>query len=145
MKNTSHLLVFFQLVFIFLFLITVPPVTKNIYLLIIELFAIAFSAWAVILMTVKSKISPFPEPNKHASLLVTGPYRYIRNPMYSGLLLAMGALILDNFSPVRLILWILLTAVFSRKISIEEKLLPEKFKDFPAYKSRTKRLIPFIY
>jgi protein-S-isoprenylcysteine O-methyltransferase Ste14 len=111
----------------------------------VEFFALVFSCWAVILMTVKSKISPYPEPKEQARLLDTGPYRYIRNPMYSGALLAMTALLLDSFSLMRLVAFILLTAVFLSKISIEEKLLTEKFKEYASYKSHTRRLIPFIY
>jgi protein-S-isoprenylcysteine O-methyltransferase Ste14 len=145
MKNKSLLLVALQLIFIFLFLMSGPVFANNVVLLMVEFFAIVFSCWAVILMTLKSKISPYPEPKEQARLLDTGPYRYVRNPMYSGVLLAMVALLLDNFSPMRLILWILLATVFLSKISIEEKLLTEKFKDYASYKSRTKRLIPFLY
>jgi len=43
------------------------------------------------------------------------------------------------------VIYILVIAVHLAKISIEEKLLPEKFKDYSSYKSRTKRLIPFIF
>jgi protein-S-isoprenylcysteine O-methyltransferase Ste14 len=124
---------------------TGPLFTRNNYLLIPEFFAILFGCWAVILMSIKSKISPFPQPAENAWLLTTGPFTYIRNPMYAGVLLAMLVLLLDLFTPVRLLLFILETIVFLQKISIEEKLLTEKFKDYSSYKSRTRRLIPFIY
>ncbi|MCX6792302.1 MAG: isoprenylcysteine carboxylmethyltransferase family protein [Candidatus Gottesmanbacteria bacterium] len=145
MKNKSTLLVFLQKLFILLFLISGPLLAKNTYLLTIELFAIALGAWAIITMMRKSKFSDHPEPAQNARLLDTGPYRYIRNPMYSAILLGFGALLLDSFSLVRLSIYIVEAVILLKKISIEETLLPEKFKGYPAYKSRTRRLIPFLY
>jgi len=144
-KNKSSLLVFFQKLFLLLFLITGPLFAKNIYLFVIELLAVALGAWAVILMTRKSKFRVNPKPAQNAHLLDTGPYKYIRNPMYSAIILGFGALILDSFSFVRFYIYILVIAIHLAKISIEEKLLTEKFTGYAAYKSRTKRLIPFIY
>jgi protein-S-isoprenylcysteine O-methyltransferase Ste14 len=145
MKNKTSLIVFFQKLFLLLFLITGPLIAKNIYLLLVELAAIALGAWAVILMVRRSKFRVDPEPALNAHLLDTGPYKYIRNPMYSAIILGFGALLVDSYSPLRLVIYILVIAIHLAKISIEEKLLPEKFKDYAAYKSRTRRLIPFIY
>ena len=145
MINKSTYIVFLQKLFILLFLISGPLLAKNLYLLIIEILAIVLGAWAVILMVRRSKFNDHPEPARNAHLLDTGPYEYIRNPMYTGILLGFGALLVDYFTPIRLLLYILEIAVLLKKISIEEKLLPEKFEGYAAYKSRTRRLIPFVY
>ena len=145
MKNKTSLIVFFQKLFLLLFLLSGPLFAKNIYLLLVELSAIALGAWAVILMMRKSKFRVDPQPAQNAHLLDTGPYRYIRNPMYSAIILGFGAILADSFSLLRLVMYILVIAVHLAKISVEEKLLQELFKDYAAYKSRTKRLIPFIY
>jgi protein-S-isoprenylcysteine O-methyltransferase Ste14 len=145
MKNKSSLLVFLQKLFILLFLISGPLAAKNIYLLIIELLAIALGAWAIITMVRKSKFRVDPEPAQSARLLDTGPYQYIRNPMYSALILGFGALLLDSFTLLRFTIFILEAVVILKKISVEETLLAEKFKGYEVYKSRTRRLIPFIY
>ncbi len=118
---------------------------KNIYLLGIELLAIALGAWAVTTMLRKSTFRVDPEPARNAHLLSTGPYRFIRNPMYTALIFGFGALVLDSFTWVRFTIFLLETVVLLKKISVEEQLLPVKFKGYSEYKSRTRRLIPFIY
>lgn len=133
MKHQSSLLLFLQLAFAVLFFLTGP------------LFAAALGAWAVLLMVIKSKFSGHPEPKENARLLDTGPYKYIRNPMYSAILLALGALLLDYITWLRLSVYLIETLILLTKIPIEEKLLAQKFKGYSDYKSRTRRLIPFIY
>ena len=145
MKNKSSLLVFLQKVFILLFLISGPLFAKNIYLLSIELFAIALGAWAIMTMVKKSKFRVDPEPHQSAHLLDSGPYKYIRNPMYTAIILGFGALVLDSFTLVRFTIYVVEAVILLKKISFEEKFLTEKFEGYAAYKSRTKRLIPFIY
>jgi protein-S-isoprenylcysteine O-methyltransferase Ste14 len=128
-----------------LFLISGPLSLHTIYLFIVELCALALIVWAVILMVKKSKFSDQPGPAQNAHLLETGPYKYIRNPIYSGTLLAFGVLLLDHFTILQFTIFVLLTIVLLKKISIEEKLLTQKFKSYSDYKSRTRRLIPFLY
>ena len=145
MKLTHYIIVFFQLFFLVLFFATGPVFATNALLYLIEFAAIVFGVWAIIHMQRNSKFSGLPTPSSRAHLLDTGPYRYIRNPMYTAWLLVMGVLLVDVFTPVRLVIFALEIAVLLIKISIEEKLLTQKFKGYAAYKSRTKRLIPFVY
>ena len=128
-----------------LLIATGPLFANNEILYLIEIACIALGIWAIVIMKRKSKFSGLPEPKQNAHLLETGPYKYIRNPMYSAVMLGFGALLLDFFTPFRLLIYILEIFVLLKKITIEEQLLQEKFKDYASYKSRTKRLIPFIY
>lgn len=141
----SYLLVFFQLLFLFLFFATGPVFAGNLVLFVIEHAAIILGVWAIIHMKRKSKFNGLPQPAREAKLLSTGPYTYIRNPMYAAWLLVMGVLLIDLYTPLRLVIFILEIAVLLTKISVEEKLLSEKFKGYAVYKARTKRLIPFVY
>lgn len=145
MKITSFVLVFFQLLFLVLFFATGPVFARNLVLFVIEHAAIIFGVWAIIHMKRNSKFKALPQPAKQAKLLSTGPYTYIRNPLYTAWLLVMGVLLIDLFTPVRLLIYLLEIAVLLTKISVEEKLLSKKFKNYKAYKARTKRLIPYIY
>jgi len=145
MKTDYSLIVFFQLLLITLFLFTGPVFANNIILLGIELCAIILGVWGVLHMWVKSKFRALPAPDDHAKLLATGPYKYIRNPMYTAIILAMALLVADNFTLTRLVLFLMETFVLLQKIGIEEKLLAKKFKAYAYYKAHTRRLIPFVY
>ncbi len=82
---------------------------------------------------------------ENAELATTGPYAYIRNPIYSGMLLAMlGSMLVAGLS--WLIPFIFFAIYFIYSAKAEEKLMLAQFPDtYPAYKKRTKMLIPFVY
>ncbi|MDE1925112.1 MAG: isoprenylcysteine carboxylmethyltransferase family protein [Patescibacteria group bacterium] len=78
-------------------------------------------------------------------LVTTGPYAYVRHPIYTGVLLAIFGTILTSGA-----WWIVLlmaTGVyFIYSATQEEKIMLKEFPgEYPAYKKRTKMLIPFIF
>jgi protein-S-isoprenylcysteine O-methyltransferase Ste14 len=78
-------------------------------------------------------------------LIKTGPYRLVRHPIYTGLLImCIGTAIEIG----RLRCWLalaLMTATFWIKLKQEEKLLLRHFPDaYPAYKKQVKALVPFV-
>jgi protein-S-isoprenylcysteine O-methyltransferase Ste14 len=78
-------------------------------------------------------------------LVTTGPYRYIRHPIYSGIILALvGTALATTLSG--LIAAAVLTGYFTFSATREEKFLAGQFPDtFPAYQARTKLLLPFVF
>jgi protein-S-isoprenylcysteine O-methyltransferase Ste14 len=77
-------------------------------------------------------------------LVTSGPYRFVRHPIYSGLLLGLlgTALATDLLG---LILAVPLGAYFYYSASVEEKNLTVTFPTaYPAYRTATKMLIPFV-
>jgi protein-S-isoprenylcysteine O-methyltransferase Ste14 len=87
----------------------------------------------------------YPEPLPNACLVTSGPYRWIRHPMYSSLLLMMlGIAIYYHALPNYAGLALLAVAVFG-KIRLEERHLHLRFEDYSAYVERTHRLIPKVY
>jgi len=78
-------------------------------------------------------------------LVTTGPYRFIRHPIYTGIILAMigTALAISLFG---LIVVAVVAALFAYSASREERFLAEEFPAaFPDYQARTKLLIPFVF
>jgi len=79
-------------------------------------------------------------------LLTSGFYRFIRHPSYSGALLGESAGSLLFRSGLGLILIALLLPCFLPLIGAEESLLQSEFGEgYVAYRSRTWRLLPFVY
>jgi protein-S-isoprenylcysteine O-methyltransferase Ste14 len=79
-------------------------------------------------------------------LVVSGPYRYVRHPIYSGLfVMALGTAMLGAWS-WGFALAALLLVSFWFKLRAEERLLTEHFPDaYPAYRRRVKALIPYVF
>ncbi|MCB1806484.1 MAG: isoprenylcysteine carboxylmethyltransferase family protein [Candidatus Competibacteraceae bacterium] len=89
--------------------------------------------------------SVYPEIKPQARLITSGPYRYIRHPMYSALMLMLLGIALYNGHWLNALgLGLVVVAVFN-KARIEERLLPALFPDYAAYSARTKRFVPGLY
>jgi len=80
-------------------------------------------------------------------LITDGPYRWVRHPAYSGLLLALFAtgLAMGDFIAL-LMMSVPNLLAFNYRITLEEKLLIQEFStDYLAYSQRTKKLVPWLY
>lgn len=79
-------------------------------------------------------------------LAVTGPYAYVRHPIYTGLLMLMLATAIEYGVLSGFVIFAAFAAVFVYKSRIEERFMTEHFPEkYPAYMKRTKALIPFIF
>lgn len=84
---------------------------------------------------------------KDHELVERGPFRWVRHPSYSGVLLAFvgWALTLRNWGAILVVLVPIFVA-FVRRMNVEEEALSRALGDkYIAYVKRTKRLAPFIY
>ncbi len=103
---------------------------------------IALAVWARIYL---GRNWGMPMTQKAEPELVTsGPYRFVRHPIYSGLLAGvLGTALATNL--IGLIIVGAIGAYFYYSASVEEKNLTATFPDaYPAYRAHTKMLIPFV-
>lgn len=86
--------------------------------------------------------SVHPAPTASATLRTDGAYRYARHPIYTGVLMLGAAMVLTGRSMVHLAAWAALLGVLAVKARFEERLLTERFPDYPTYAAMTRRFLP---
>ena len=140
----SILLVSLQFLFILLLLSGISLKNISLPAIIFMLLSPVLILWAIIIMQ-KSKLSILPEPSANGTLITKGPYRFIRHPMYTAILLGSVGLVINQFTWLRLAIVIALAIVLLIKLNWEEKMLLEKFDAYKEYMKHSKRLVPFIF
>lgn len=106
--------------------------------------ATLLALWAIKTMRLgKFNIVPDPQPN--TTLITSGPYQYIRHPMYLSILLFFLPPVLLQSSLSILLTYGLLTLTLFIKLHYEEHLLKQTFPTYSHYQTHSKKLIPFIY
>ena len=83
-----------------------------------------------------------PEPKSSAMLVTGGPYRFVRHPMYSAVLLFAAAEVVAYADVWKCLAWVALAAVLSAKAILEERGLREQFAAYTAYAEKVRRFIP---
>ncbi len=96
------------------------------------------------LFQLRQSISPFPTPSKNASLITSGIFKYIRHPIYSGIVLLFMSIGVYYGSVYKILIAFLIFGVLYLKSIHEEKLLLERFPEYLSYKHRTGRFFPNI-
>jgi protein-S-isoprenylcysteine O-methyltransferase Ste14 len=86
-----------------------------------------------------------PEIKDNAKLIITGPYKFIRHPMYSSLILFIFGIVLWKFSFVNLLMFFVMSLAIFVKAYREEKLWHRRDDAYLEYKKQTKMIIPFIF
>lgn len=141
----SFVFTILQFLAMLLLFLTGPWVAKSIFLIVLEILGLSLWFWAFGMMLFKKNYGLFPEVGRKKVLITTGPYRFIRHPIYSGMLLLALALLLNYGNLWRLFLFFLLLVSSLLKLTYEEKILKKHFKEYGDYQKRTKKLIPFVY
>jgi len=144
MSLKSKVLLFLQFttILVLLFNFKIQPESGWI---IVEILGFLLSLWGIVVLRI-GNFNAQPEVKTGAQLIMTGPYRFSRNPIYSGLIIFFGASIVSEPSWINIISFTLLTVVLILKIKMEETFLEKRFgKAYTEHKKKTFALIPLIW
>jgi protein-S-isoprenylcysteine O-methyltransferase Ste14 len=131
---------------------------------LLVLVAVALGGWALTANR-PGNFRVHPAPHARGRLVQSGPYRWIRHPMYTSVLAAGAGCALATAGPAgagfadvaadtaaaawRLWLaglaWFVLAAVLAAKASLEERWLVARHPGYAAYRARTRRFVPGLY
>jgi protein-S-isoprenylcysteine O-methyltransferase Ste14 len=104
---------------------------------------IVIAIWAAILLG--PNLTPLPKPKPSGEFIQSGLYRFVRHPIYFGVILVCFGWASIEQTLYTLVLAIILLIFFDLKSRQEEIWLTEKFSEYDVYKQNTKKLIPFLH
>ncbi len=94
---------------------------------------VAVWAWR----TLDRAATPYPRPREGARLIETGPYAYVRHPIYSaGFLFLLGYALAT--SPAALVPLAALAVLWRNKAALEEELLAQRYPEYGEYRARVR-------
>ncbi|MBE2269896.1 MAG: isoprenylcysteine carboxylmethyltransferase family protein [Anaerolinea sp.] len=85
-----------------------------------------------------------PTPNQNVGLVDTGVYKYIRHPIYSGVIAGTFGAALAHGHIVPLLFALVFVGFFSTKARFEESMLRRIYPQYAEYMTRTGRFVPGI-
>lgn len=144
MKDRGNWLVVAQFVLLALLLLPGDPLWGETWITVIAVLLGLVGAVLVIASAavLGRDLVPWVAPHPGAPLRTDGVFRFTRNPMYLGLLIATAAWVLWRGRIELIVAWVLLAAVLVVKAHVEQRRLIDAFGDeYRAYADRTPLLL----
>jgi protein-S-isoprenylcysteine O-methyltransferase Ste14 len=97
---------------------------------------------AVSILKLGPSLTASPVPKDDSTLVITGLYKFVRHPIYTGLLLTGLGLSLEAGVLPHIWFWFGLVWLLVYKSTWEEELLAKRYPEYADYKARTGRFFP---
>jgi len=78
-------------------------------------------------------------------LVTTGPYRFIRHPIYTAVCLFVLPAVVAHWSVLSVVCGMLVLGAAFLRIFLEEKMLVVRYPEYRQYAARTPRMLPLIF
>ena len=111
--------------------------------IVVEVAAVALMVWARLTFGHRS-FHAAANPTA-GGLVTTGPYRFIRHPIYTAVCLVGWTGILMHWSLINVLLGMLLLAGAVGRMLCEEHLIIEVYPEYREYAQATRRMVPYIF
>jgi protein-S-isoprenylcysteine O-methyltransferase Ste14 len=109
----------------------------------VEILAVALMIWARLTFGQRS-FHAAANPSA-GGLVTTGPYRFIRHPIYTAACLFGWSGILAQWSAINVMLGVLLIVSAVGRMLCEEQLIIGIYPEYRDYARTTKRMVPYIF
>lgn len=119
-----------------------PPWLKWVGLVILAAGGV-WGSWGMIALG--SNLTPFPKPITGGALVTHGPYRFVRHPIYAGLIFGTLGWGVFRSNLLGLGLAVGLFVFFDLKSRREEQWLRESYPGYAEYQKQVRKLIPGVY
>ena len=108
----------------------------------IQILAVSLMVWARVTFGWRS-FHAAGTPTE-GGLVTSGPYKYVRHPIYAAVLYFAWAGVLSHISVMNIVLGICAIGGAVLRMVVEEKLVAMRYPEYGAYANRTARVIPFL-
>ncbi|MBK9565204.1 MAG: isoprenylcysteine carboxylmethyltransferase family protein [Saprospiraceae bacterium] len=108
------------------------------------LFISGIAVCFVSILQLNHNLTAFPTPKETARLYTGGLYKYIRHPIYTGVIMIFLGMSLYWSSVYQLMITTALIVLFYYKSAYEEAQLCIKFSEYKGYQSQTGRFFPWM-
>jgi protein-S-isoprenylcysteine O-methyltransferase Ste14 len=111
--------------------------------IVLQVFAALLMLWAR--MTLGARSFHFSANPTKGGLVTSGPYRYVRHPIYAAVVIFIVAGVVANLSVANGILGSVIIAGMIIRALCEERFLRVEYSEYAGYSSHTWRMIPFVF
>ena len=111
--------------------------------IIIQVFAVALMVWARLTFGMRS-FHAAANPTE-GGLVTSGPYHFVRHPIYAAVLYFVWAGIASHLSVISVLCGAGVFAGLFVRILAEEQLVVKRYPEYTTYAQKTRRFIPYLF